>query len=100
MATRIGKLVAALLPATALVVLSSLQVWSQSPVIGPKVVAFARPPRLSAAQPQTISKNGLGMPRVVLPLQFEQNRGQFDSNVLFMARTGGLLLYLTQNETV
>jgi len=40
------------------------------------------------------------MPRVVLPLQFEQNRGQFDSNVLFMARTGGLLLYLTQNETV
>jgi hypothetical protein len=35
-----------------------------------------------------------------MPIRFERNRGQTDAEVLYLARTSGLTLYLTGNEAV
>jgi len=70
--------------------------FSAAAVLGCSVPLFALAPRPSAAARNARLDSQYGR----TPLAFEENRGQTDSSVRFLARESGVLLFLTDREAV
>src|SRR5208283_2837952 len=61
-----------------------------------QITAQSSEPKTAAAPPSVRMRNAYGG----LPLSFEENRGQTDPRVKFLARGGGYALFLTSTEAV